>query len=200
MTTGRDRLPTGGNRLDPMLIADALVRSRLYADIQQQTPYRGAEYWTEYIVGPGERLLPELIAVRVWGDASLKWCVMVAAALDDPRAEIEAGTALKLPSRTWIRDRIKVYQAMDAVPAPTGDLLRIGTARIVTLPEAPPPPPTGSSGFENELMAAILALSEPLPTVLPSDSLTEQTLNKQAKATEDRMDKLRRLLEVWRDG
>jgi len=200
MNIGRDRLPTGGNRLDPMLIGDALVRAKLYADIQQQTPFRSSEHWRQYIVSPGESLLPELISARVWGDASLKWVVMTVAGLDDPMEEIEAGTTLNLPSETWLRDRIKFYQALDSTAIPSGSIIRIGTAKSVTLPEQPPLPPTGSSGFENELMEAILALAEPLPTVLPSDSLNETTLNKQARASEEKMDKLRRLLEAWRDG
>ena len=64
-------IPVGGNRLDPMLIQDPLMRAQLYADMRRQTPYRGPEYWTEYTVNPGERLMPELIAVRVWNDESL---------------------------------------------------------------------------------------------------------------------------------
>lgn len=192
-------IPVGGNRLDPMLIQDPLMRAQLYADMRRRTPYRGPEYWTEYTVNPGERLMPELIAVRVWNDESLKWAVMVVAELDDPRREIEAATVLTLPSREWLRDRIKHYQSLDALAAPTGELIRIGKPKAVTLPE-PPPPPTGSSGFEDELLEAMLALAQPLPKVLPSDRLTEETLNKQAKETERRHEKLRKLLEKWRDG
>lgn len=200
MTLGRDRLPSYENRLDPMLISDPLIRARLYADIQQQTPFRGAEFWRDYVVSPGERLLPELIASRVLGSALLKWVVMIVAGLDNPKNEIEAGKTLSIPSKTWLRDRIKFYQAIDSTQVPSGSIIRIGTAKSVTLPEQPPSPPTGSSGFETELMEAILALAEPLPTVLPSDSLNETTLNKQARASEEKMDKLRRLLEAWRDG
>lgn len=192
-------LPVGGSRLDPMLISDPLIRARLYADMREQNPYRGATYWTEYTVSPGERLLPELIAVRVWGDETLKWAVMVVAELDDPRREIEAATVLTLPSREWLRDRIKHYQAIDALEPPSGELVRIGKAKQVALPQ-PPAPPTAGSGFEDELTEAILALAQPLPKVLPSDRLDEDTLNKQARETERRLAKLRKLLENWRDG
>lgn len=199
MTATIDRMPPGANRLNPMLITDPLYRARLYADIRNQTPYRGASYWSEHVVSPGERLMPELIAVRVWNDESLKWAVMVAAELDDSRREIESGITLNLPSRDWIRDRIKVYQRMTAIALPKATLTRIGRSAPVE-PVEPPPPPTGSSGFENELMEALLALGQPSPTVLPSDLLNEQTLNKQAKATDERLAKLKALLEVWRNG
>lgn len=200
MITTRDRMPVGGNRLDPMLITDPLIRARLYADMREQAPYRSAGYWFEYTVSPGERFMPELIAVRAWNDENLKWAVLVVAEVDDPRRQVESGVTLNLPTREWLRDRIKFYQAMDAIAAPSGDLIRIGTPKDVALPESPPAPPTGSAGFESELVEAILALSQPLPTVLPSDQMSEATLNKQAKATEERMAALRNLLEAWRNG
>lgn len=198
MITTRDRIPVGGNRLDPMLIADPLVRARLYADMRERRPYRSAGYWFEYTVSPGERFMPELIAVRAWNDENLKWAVLVVAEVDDPRREVESGITLTLPTREWLRDRIKFYQAMDAIAAPTGDLIRIGSRSIMTLPEPPPEPPTASAGFGQMLSDAIAALTEPLPTLLPTDAMSEEQLNKQARAVEERMQALSLVLDTWR--
>ena len=198
MITTRDRIPVGGNRLDPMLITDPLVRARLYADMRERRPYRSAGYWLEYTVSPGERFMPELIAVRAWNDENLKWAVLVVAEVDDHRREVESGITLTLPTREWLRDRIKFYQAMDAIAAPTGDLIRIGSRSIMTLPEPPPEPPTASAGFGQQLSDAIAALTEPLPVLLPSDSMNEEQLNKQARAIDERMQALSMVLDAWR--
>lgn len=198
MITTRDRMPVGGNRLDPMLITDPLIRARLYADMREQAPYRSAGYWFEYTVSPGERFMPELIAVRAWNDENLKWAVLVVAEVDDPRRQVESGVTLNLPTREWLRDRIKFYQAMDAIAAPSGDLIRIGARNIMALPEPPPAPPTASMGFEQVLTEAIAAMQEPLPVLRPSDAMTEDELNKQAKAVEQRMQSLVALFDVWR--
>lgn len=198
MISTRDRIPVGGNRLDPMLITDPLIRAKLYSDIRKQNPFRGAEDWTEYTVSPGERFMPELIAVRVWNDESLKWAVMVAAELDDPRREIEAGITLNLPSREWLRDRIKFYQALDAIEVPTGELVRIGKFTLTVNVEKPPAPPTGSGGFQQFLEEAIGILNEPIPVLKPSDELTEEQLNKQARAIEARMQAMAIVLDLWR--
>lgn len=198
MISRSDRMPVGGNRLDPMLIQDPLVRARLYADIRNRSPYRNATYWTEYTVSPGERFMPELIAVRAWNDETLKWVVLLVAEVDDPRRELESGLTLRLPTREWLRDRIKYYEALEAVPVPTGELQRIGKPKNVRLPDKPPEAPTPADIFKQQVNGAINILQEPVPVLRPQDSLTEVELNKQGKAIDGRMQAVAQALDSWR--
>jgi hypothetical protein len=89
------------NRLSPDNISDPLRRSLLYKDIRA-----GDESWPTYEVQPDEILMPELTALRHYGLDSLKWVVMIAAGLDEPRDAMEAGISLQLPPIQWIRQRI----------------------------------------------------------------------------------------------
>ncbi|MBE0505897.1 MAG: hypothetical protein IBX50_04145 [Marinospirillum sp.] len=98
-----------------MLIPDSLYRARLYAEIRTRTPQVSPDMWFEYEVSPGEVGLPELVALRRWNDETLKWVVLIAAEIDDPRREMEAGITLLLPSITWLRDRIRHYQKLAAI-------------------------------------------------------------------------------------
>jgi len=91
--------------MSPYSIRDPLVRAELYREIRQ-----GAGDWAEYTIKPDEALMPELTAFRHYGESSLKWVVLVAAGLDDMRQELEVGEVIKLPPKTWIRQRIKYYE------------------------------------------------------------------------------------------
>ena len=103
-----DLMRVGGSRLNPMLISDSLYRVKLYDEIRQA---EGSSF-VEYEVSMSETLLPEIIAVRSWNDETLGWVVMIAAGIDDPRREIEAGITIKLPNITWLRDKIRYYQKL----------------------------------------------------------------------------------------
>ena len=93
------------DRLSPYNITDPLVRAELYREIRKGDPS-----WGTYEIQPGETLMPELTAYRYYGMEGLKWVVMIAAGLDDPREAMEAGVTLQLPSVQWIRQRI-IYWA-----------------------------------------------------------------------------------------
>ena len=94
------------SRLSPENIPDELKRAELYRDI------RNAEGFA-YEVQPDETKRPELIAYRYYQTDELKWAVMIAAGLDDPRQEIEAGIKITLPSVVFIRERIKFYAEVE---------------------------------------------------------------------------------------
>jgi len=53
--------------------------------------------------------MPELAAYRHYGMEGLKWVVMIAAGVDEPRERMESGITLQLPSIQWIRQKIKAY-------------------------------------------------------------------------------------------
>ena len=95
------------SRLSPYNITDALVRSALYREIRA-----GAEDWTEYTIKPDEVLRPELAAYRFYGTDQLKWVVLIAAGMDDMRERLQDGDTIKLPSSTWVRQRIMYYAAL----------------------------------------------------------------------------------------
>ncbi len=89
------------DRLSPYNITDDLVRAELYRAIR-----KGDASWPTYEIQPGEILMPELTAYRHYGMEGLKWVVMVAAGLDEPREAIESGVTLQLPPVQWIRQKI----------------------------------------------------------------------------------------------
>ena len=100
------------DRLSPLNIADPLVRVELYREIRDAQALRQAG-WAAYEVQPADALMPELIAYKVYKLDTLKWVVMVAAELDNPRERLEEGKTLHLPSTAWIRERIKHYQTVE---------------------------------------------------------------------------------------
>lgn len=110
MANKKDSLRVGGSRINPMLINDPLYRAKLYDEIRR--PKENDLNFSDYEISVQEALLPEIAAVRFWNDETLSWVVMVAAELDDPRREIEAGITVRLPSVTWLRNRIRYYQTM----------------------------------------------------------------------------------------
>jgi len=93
------------DRLSPYNIEDPLVRAELYREIR-----KGNTAWPTYETQPGETLLPELAAFRHYGMEGLKWVVMIAAGLDEPREAMESGITLQLPPIPWIRQRINYYK------------------------------------------------------------------------------------------
>lgn len=100
------------DRLSPLNIADPLVRVELYREIRDAQARQQAG-WAAYEVQPADALMPELIAYKVYKLDTLKWVVMVAAELDNPRERLEEGKTLYLPSTAWIRERIKHYQTVE---------------------------------------------------------------------------------------
>jgi hypothetical protein len=92
------------SRLSPYNITDDLLRSDLYREIR-----KGDDAWPSYEIQPDEVFMPELVAHRFYGTDILKWVVLIAAAMDDMREVLEAGTTIKLPPTVWIRERIKHY-------------------------------------------------------------------------------------------
>lgn len=102
------------DRLSPLNISDPLVRVELYREIRNAQASRQTD-WTAYEVQPADSLMPELIAYKVYKLDTLKWVVMIAAGLDNPRERLKEGETLYLPSTAWIRDRIKHYQTVEQI-------------------------------------------------------------------------------------
>ena len=102
------------DRLSPLNIEDPLVRVELYREIRQAQAAPPSD-WTEYEIQPADTLMPELIAYKVYKLDTLKWAVMVAAALDDPRERLASGERIFLPPTAWIRERIKHYQEFERI-------------------------------------------------------------------------------------
>jgi hypothetical protein len=98
------------SRLSPYNIDDDLRRVALYREIRDGQSNRE---WLAYEIQPADILRPELIAYKVYGNAELKWLVLIAAGLDDMRERLAAGTLLRLPSPAWIRQKIKQYVALE---------------------------------------------------------------------------------------
>lgn len=92
------------SRLSPYNIADDLTRAELYREVRAGDPS-----WPEREVRLDETLKPELLAYRHYGTDELKWVVLIVAGLDDMREALEAGSVLRLPPVTWIRERIRFH-------------------------------------------------------------------------------------------
>lgn len=102
------------SRMSPLQIEDPLIRVELYREIRnyQETP---PDDWTEYEIQAADALMPELIAYKVYKLDTLKWVVMIAAGLDDPRERLEVGSIIHLPPAVWIRERIKYWQTFEQI-------------------------------------------------------------------------------------
>ena len=94
-----------GGRPSPENIKDVLLRAELYREIRAAQTKDLEKNWFTYEIQLSETLMPELIAYRAYSMDTLKWVIMIAAALDDPRERVEAGTVLTLPTTAWLRGR-----------------------------------------------------------------------------------------------
>lgn len=106
-------LDSTGGRLSPENIADVLLRTELYREVRAAQEKELEKGWFTYEIQPSEILMPELIAYRAYSLDTLKWVILIAAGLDDPRERLEAGTVLTLPTTSWLRERIRHYAAME---------------------------------------------------------------------------------------
>lgn len=98
------------SRLSPYNIKDNIRRAELYREIRSgQTNLK----WYQYTIQPADILKPELIAYKVYGNAEMKWLVMIAAGLDDMRERLQAGSDIRLPTAAWVRQRIKHYVKLE---------------------------------------------------------------------------------------
>lgn len=97
-------------RLSPENIKDDLRRAEFYREIRKG---QSDLSWMQYTIQPADILRPELIAYKVYGNAELKWVVMLAAGLDDMRERLNAGTDVRLPTAAWFRQRIKHYSKLE---------------------------------------------------------------------------------------
>lgn len=103
-----------GGRLSPENIQDVLMRAELYREIRSAQSLADAPSgWTAYEVQAADALMPELIAYKVYRLDTLKWVVMIAACLDDPRNRLDVGKVLYLPNTAWLRERIRQYAAFE---------------------------------------------------------------------------------------
>lgn len=102
------------NRLSSLQIEDPLIRVELYREIRnyQDSP---PDDWIEYEIQAADALMPELIAHKVYKLDTLKWVIMIAASLDDPRERLEVGNIIHLPPAAWIRERIKYWQTFEQI-------------------------------------------------------------------------------------
>ena len=108
-------IDSSGHRLSPLNISDPLLRAELFREIrlaQENRKYRDEE-WGYYVIQPADVSSPELIAWKVYGADTLKWIILAASALDNPRESLGAGERIYLPSTVWIRERIKYYRALE---------------------------------------------------------------------------------------
>ena len=96
------------DRLSPYNITDDLIRVELYREIKTGDPS-----WSLYEVQPDEVLRPELTAYRFYGTDILKWVILLVAGIDDMREPMESGIKLRLPSKVWVRSRIRFYAGED---------------------------------------------------------------------------------------
>lgn len=62
--------------------------------------------WTDYEVDPNEEYDLYKIAYRFYGSVEYWWVIAVVAKLDNPLDRLEAGTVLKLPPASWIREKL----------------------------------------------------------------------------------------------
>lgn len=97
------------DRLSPYNIEDDLYRSMLYKEIREG---QNNTEWSIYEVQPSDVLRPELIALKVYDTAEMKWLILIAAGLDDMREAI-AVDDLRLPPVSWVRKRIKYYSSLE---------------------------------------------------------------------------------------
>lgn len=188
------------DRFKPDNIADPMVRARLYRDIRCGRPRGDAGSWTDRVIAPGERLFPELLALRVYGDHRLKWVVLAAAAMDDYRLPLESGETLKLPSIEWLRDRFRHYEKLSEVdpePAPVLARARESGAPIFDIVDQ------SNEQTIRALKAAVEVLGEPIPALSTADEITDETLNQQANDIADKLTAMRgalaNLLELKQD-
>lgn len=108
------RIDISQDRLSPLNITDPLVRVELYREIRNAQANQQAG-WSSYEIQPADSLMPELIAYKFYKLDTLKWVIMVAAGLDNPRERLTEGKTLYLPSTAWIRERIKHYQSVEQI-------------------------------------------------------------------------------------
>ena len=109
-----DRNSSGG-RLSPLNIADPLLRVELYREIrtaQNDSKARAGNY-VKFTIQPSEALAPDLLAYRAYGLDTLKWVVLIAAGLEEPRERLEDGETLWLPRTAWLRERIRYYADLE---------------------------------------------------------------------------------------
>lgn len=98
------------SRLSPYNIKDDLRRAELYREVRKG---QSDLSWFKYTIQPADALRPELIAYKVYGNAEMKWLVLIAAGLDDMRSTLSAGTDVRLPTAAWVRQRIKYYVTLE---------------------------------------------------------------------------------------
>lgn len=175
------------DRFRPDQIACPMMRARMYRDIRRQTPRVSRDSWVEHTIAPGERLMPELVAYRVYKSKRFKWVVLAAAGLDDYRQPLESGDTLSLPTVEWLRDRFRHYQKMAAVnvtPPPVRARAPLAVEQpALSLPDDP--------AASDALQAALRALAEPTPLVKASDEVSDDTLNRQRNAIDAKLDAIR---------
>lgn len=106
---------THRSRLSPLNIEDTLMRAKLYHEIRaaQEEPYPAG--WRRIEIQPADALMPELLAWRAYRLDTLKWVVMIAACLDDPRERLEVGKTITLPPVAWLRERIMHYHTLEGM-------------------------------------------------------------------------------------
>lgn len=176
-----------GDRYRPDRLASPVARGRLYREIRRQRPRVSRDSWYTHTVAPAEQLMPELVALRVYGNDRLKWVVLAAAGLDDYRQPLESGLELHLPSVEWLRDRFRHYEALEAVnvtPAPVLARAQLSGANpSVSLPE--------NEEAAQALQTALAALAEPTPLVSPSDAISDESLNRQRNAIDTKLKAVR---------
>lgn len=188
-------MATNENRMDIYLIPDNLYRAALYRELINQTPYISKEHWYEHTIQPGEVLMPELIAYRVYGDERLKWVVLITAGLSDYRQAMEAGNTLTLPSQEWLLDRIKYYTTLYQIDVEPKSLQVIAEPMNVGsgAPEIP-----GTDIFQTQLTDALQALAGGIPLISESDEISDESLNRQRHDIQQKMDAVAGILDQFR--
>jgi hypothetical protein len=96
------------SRLDDRNLEDPIIRSFLYNAILAQSGDYGAE-GKFYTIQPDEQYRPDLAAFRAYETEILRWVITLLAGGDDEASPLPVGNEIRLPSRTWIRERIRHF-------------------------------------------------------------------------------------------
>ena len=89
------------SRLDRANYGGSLLQAQLHKKLK--TPQ---DDWTDYEVDPNEEYDLYKISYRFYGTVDAWWVIAIIAKLDNPLDQLEAGTVLKLPPASWIRDEL----------------------------------------------------------------------------------------------
>ena len=66
--------------------------------------------WTQYHIMPGEEMNLSAIAYRIYGNTDLAYVIREVLKLEDAMKKVTAGTAFRVPTTAWLRERILYWK------------------------------------------------------------------------------------------